>query len=66
MDGMSAAGLEDRTAVFVSSDHGDFAGDYGLIVSLVVHLFERARGMCLPLHIVRQCRKSGRAGPTTS
>ena len=31
LDGLAASGLEDRTAVFASSDHGDFAGDYGLI-----------------------------------
>jgi len=33
IDGIDAApgGLSDRTAIFFSSDHGDFAGDYGLV-----------------------------------
>ena len=31
LDGIAASGLEERTAVFASSDHGDFAGDYGLV-----------------------------------
>jgi len=33
LDGLAAApdGLADRTAVFFSSDHGDFGGDYGLV-----------------------------------
>ena len=29
--GIEEAGLTDNTAVFFSSDHGDFAGDYGLV-----------------------------------
>ena len=28
LDGIKAAGLYERTAIFFSSDHGDFAGDY--------------------------------------
>eukprot|EP00966_Prymnesium_polylepis_P176698 4091334-Prymnesium_polylepis.1 len=31
LDGIKASGLEDSTAVFFSSDHGDFAGDYRLV-----------------------------------
>lgn len=31
MDGFEKSGLVDRTAVFVSSDHGDFGGDYHLV-----------------------------------
>eukprot|EP00051_Salpingoeca_urceolata_P014020 m.177673 g.177673 ORF g.177673 m.177673 type:complete len:625 (-) comp17969_c0_seq3:169-2043(-) len=33
LDGLESApnGLNDRTAVFFSSDHGDFGGDYGLV-----------------------------------
>ena len=31
LHGIKAAGLYDRTAVFFSSDHGDFAGDYHLV-----------------------------------
>jgi len=31
LHGVKAAGLYDRTAVFFSSDHGDFAGDYHLV-----------------------------------
>eukprot|EP00948_MAST-09A_sp_MAST-9A-sp1_P000194 g194.t1 len=31
LDGLKESGLEDRTAVFFSSDHGDFGGDYGLV-----------------------------------
>ena len=29
--GLKESGFEDNTAVFASSDHGDFGGDYGLI-----------------------------------
>lgn len=31
MDALKSAGLYDDTAVFMFSDHGDFAGDYGLV-----------------------------------
>jgi len=31
MAGLKESGLEDNTAVFFSSDHGDFAGDYHMI-----------------------------------
>lgn len=31
LDTLEACGLGDDTAVIVSSDHGDFAGDYGLV-----------------------------------
>lgn len=31
MDALKHSGLEDNTAVFFSSDHGDFAGDYHMV-----------------------------------
>ena len=31
LKGLKESGFEDNTAVFASSDHGDFGGDYGLI-----------------------------------
>ena len=31
LDGIKRAGLYDRTAIFFSSDHGDFAGDFHMI-----------------------------------
>ena len=31
LKGMETLGVADKTAIFFSSDHGDFAGDYGLI-----------------------------------
>lgn len=31
MDALAASGLSDSTTVIVSSDHGDYAGDYGLV-----------------------------------
>lgn len=31
MEGLEASGLADRTTVIVASDHGDYAGDYGLV-----------------------------------
>jgi arylsulfatase A-like enzyme len=31
LDGIDAAGLASRTALFAFADHGDFAGDYGLV-----------------------------------
>eukprot|EP00945_MAST-04E_sp_MAST-4E-sp1_P004353 g4353.t1 len=31
LDGLESSDVLDRTAVFVSSDHGDFAGDFGLV-----------------------------------
>ena len=31
LKGIEESGLKDRTAVFFSSDHGDFGGDYGLV-----------------------------------
>ena len=31
LDALEASGLADETAIFVLSDHGDWAGDYGLV-----------------------------------
>ncbi|HEY66521.1 MAG TPA: sulfatase-like hydrolase/transferase [Caldilineae bacterium] len=31
LDALADSGLEDETTVFVFSDHGDYAGDYGLV-----------------------------------
>lgn len=31
LEGLKEAGLEDNTAVFISSDHGDFAGDFHMV-----------------------------------
>jgi len=38
LSGITDSGLGDRTAIFASSDHGDFGGDYHL-VSFVFCLF---------------------------
>ncbi|MFW6308807.1 MAG: sulfatase-like hydrolase/transferase [bacterium] len=63
MDTLEETGLDEETAIFVFSDHGDWAGDYGLVekwpsgmddtltrVPLIINVPGNARG-----HVVEEC-----------